>query len=129
MSSIDSATVTAAEEDDEAAGGTPAIKKLSITAPRKDDDREPDKAPLDLKLITRLIGYMRPYAAKRNVLFLCVLLRGIQLPLIGWSIGAVIRGPIKNHAGLTHPIETIGLCALGVLVLTGFTNLVLHFRQ
>ena len=130
MSSTPSTTATTTVDNDSAAAkATPAVKKLSITSRRPDDEREPDKAPLDLRLITRLIGYMRPYAAKRNVLFLCVLLRGIQLPLIGWSIGAVIRGPIKNHASLTHPIETIGLCALGVLALTGFTNLVLHFRQ
>ena len=44
-----------------------AIKKLSITAPRKEDDREPDKRPLDLGLITRLIGYMRPYAAQAEL--------------------------------------------------------------
>src|SRR5687768_13373965 len=98
----DSATATAADNAN-MANAIPAIKKLSITARRLDDDREPDKAPLDLRLITRLIGYMRPYAAKRNALFLCVLLRGIQLPLIAWSIGAVIRGPIKNHATLTYP--------------------------
>src|SRR5436190_7712112 len=112
MSSIDSATVTAAEEDDEAAGGTPAIKKLSITAPRRDDDREPDKAPLDLNLITRLIGYMRPYAAKRNVLFLCVLLRGIQLPLVGWSISMVLKGPITHYQELPHPVRDICMGAL-----------------
>ena len=116
MSSTDSSTATA--DDDVAAAKTvPAVKKLSITARRQDDDREPDKRPLDLRLITRLIGYMRPYAARRNVLFLCVLLRGIQLPLIGWSIGAIIRGPIKNHDKLAYPVETIVLCALGVLAL------------
>ena len=126
-----SAANSAATADDDAAAAkrVPAVKKLSITSRRHEDEREPDKAPLDLRLITRLIGYMRPYAAKRNVLFLCVLLRGIQLPLIGLSISAVIKGPIKHHAELTNPIETIVLCALGVLVLTGFTQFVLHFRQ
>jgi ATP-binding cassette, subfamily B, bacterial len=128
MSSSDSA-VTTADDDAAAAKAIPAVKKLSITSRRQADEREPDKAPLDLRLITRLIGYMRPYAAKRNVLFLCVLLRGIQLPLIGWSIGAVIRGPIKNHDQLANPVETILLSAFGVLVLTGFTQIVLHFRQ
>ncbi len=128
MSPSDSATATAADDAD-AANATPAVKKLSITSRRMEDDREPDKRPLDLRLITRLIGYMRPYAARRNALFLCVLLRGIQLPLIGWSIGAIIRGPIKNHDKLAYPVETIVLCALGVLALTGFTQLVLHFRQ
>ena len=84
-----------------AAPSEPAIKKLSITAPRRDDDREPDKRPLDLRLITRLIGYMRPYAGKRNWLFVMVILRSIQLPLVAWSIGAVIDGPIAHHAPLS----------------------------
>src|SRR5262245_25090340 len=103
----------------------PAIKKLTITAPRRDDDREADKRPLDVKLITRLIGYMRPYAAKRNLLFLMVILRSIQLPLVAWSIGAVIDGPIASHA----PLPSILWGAFGVLVLTGSTQIVFHFRQ
>lgn len=103
----------------------PAIQKLSITAPRKEDDREPDKRPLDLKLITRLIGYMRPYSAKRNVLFLMVGLRSIQLPLVAWSIGAVIDGPIANHA----PLRDVLWGALGVLALAGTAQIVFHFRQ
>jgi ATP-binding cassette, subfamily B, bacterial len=102
-----------------------AIKKLSITAPRKDDEREPDKRPLDLRLITRLIGYMQPYAAKRNWLFLMVLLRSIQLPLVAWSIGAVIDGPIAHGA----PLAPILWGAAGVLAITGSTQIVFHFRQ
>jgi ATP-binding cassette subfamily B protein len=103
----------------------PAIKKLSITAPRKEDEREPDKRPLELRLITRLIGYMRPYAEKRNWLFAMVILRSIQLPLVAWSIGAVIDGPIANHA----PFSSILWGALGVLAITGSTQIVFHFRQ
>lgn len=103
----------------------PAIKKLSITAPRREDEREPDKRPLDLKLITRLIGYMRRYALKRNWLFVMVILRSIQLPLMAWSIGAVIDGPIARHA----PLSSILWGALGVLILAGTTQIVFHFRQ
>src|SRR5262245_58543009 len=108
-----------------AAADQPAIKKLSITAPRKEDDREPDKRPLDLGLITRLIGYMRPYTARRNLLFLMVILRSIQLPLVAWSIGAVIDGPIAHHA----PLGSLLWAAAGVLALTGSTQIVFHFRQ
>src|SRR5438270_2526166 len=102
-----------------------AIKKLSITAPRKEDDREPDKRPLDLALIVRLIGYMRRYAARRNWLFLMVILRSIQLPLVAWSIGAIIDGPIAHHA----PLSSILWGALGLLAIAGSTQIVLHFRQ
>src|SRR6476661_11258970 len=103
----------------------PAIKKLTITAPRKEDDREADKRPLDLGLITRLIGYMRPYAIKRNWLFVMVILRSIQLPLVAWSIGAIIDGPIAHHA----PLSAILWGAFGLLAIAGSTQIVLHFRQ
>lgn len=106
-----------------------AIRKLSITAPRKDDDREPDKRPLDLRLITRLIGYMRPYAWKRNVLFVCVLLRAIQLPLVAWTTAAVIAGPITRYADYTNPVQAILFGALALALLALSTQVVFHFRQ
>ncbi len=106
-----------------------AIRKLSITAPRKDDEREPDKRPLDLRLITRLIGYMRPYAWKRNVLFICVLLRAIQLPLVAWTTAAVIAGPITQYKKYAWPLESILLGALGLAALALSTQVVFHFRQ
>ena len=119
-----SATATPAPTAPAAAADQPAIKKLSITAPRK-DDREPDKRPLDLRLITRLIGYMRPYAGKRNAMIVMVLLRSLQLPAMAWSIGAVIDGPIAHHA----PLSSILWAAAGVLALAGSTQVVFHFRQ
>jgi ATP-binding cassette subfamily B protein len=103
----------------------PAITKLAITARRTEDDREPDKRPLDLRLITRLIGYMRSYATRRNWLFLMVALRSIQLPLVAWSIGAIINGPITNHA----PLPDLLWATFGLLVLAGSTQVVFHFRQ
>jgi ATP-binding cassette subfamily B protein len=106
-----------------------AVRKLSITAPRRDDEREPDKRPLDIRLIVRLISYMRPYAWKRNALFLCVILRGIQLPLIAWSIGAVIDGPIAHYRDYSQPVQAILLGALGVALLALSTQVVFHFRQ
>lgn len=101
-----------------------AIKKLAITT-RKEDEREPDKRPLDLRLITRLIGCMRPYAVKRNWLLLMVVLRAIQLPMIAWTIGAVINGPIDNRA----PFSSILWGAGGLLALAFSTQIVFHFRQ
>nr|WP_254513292.1 ABC transporter ATP-binding protein [Anatilimnocola floriformis] len=106
-----------------------AIRKLSITAPRKEEDREPDKRPLDLGLIRRLIGYMQPYALKRNILFVCVVLRAIQLPLVAWTIGEVISGPITHHDDYAQPVRAILLGALGLAVLALTTQIVFHFRQ
>jgi ATP-binding cassette subfamily B protein len=96
-----------------------------LSLARRDEHREPDTRPLDLRLITRLIGYMQPYAFKRNVLLVCVVLRAIQLPMIGWTISAVINGPINHGA----PFSSILAGALGLLVLAGSTQIVFHFRQ
>lgn len=93
-------------------------------AKRQEQDHE-ETRPLDLRLITRLLGYMRPYAAKRNVLLVCVVLRAIQLPLVAWTIGAVIKGPIAGGASF----GTILAGALGLLALAGSTQIVFHFRQ
>lgn len=102
---------------------TPA--KLTLTAPRKEFDREDDKRPLDLRLITRLLSYTRPYAAKRNALFVCVVLRAIQLPAIAWTIGAVINDLIEKRA----PQSQILAGALGLAALAASTQVVFHFRQ
>lgn len=86
---------------------------------------EPDKRPLSFGLIARLWKLMEPHRGKRNRLLIAVLVRSIQVPLIGWSIGAVINGPISNQA----PFSSILLAALGVLALAVFTQLTLVFRQ
>lgn len=103
----------------------PAILKHSLTAPRKEFDREEDKRPLDLSLIRRLFTYTGPYAAKRNWLLVCVVLRAFQLPAIAWTIGAVINGLIAPHA----PWPSILAGALGLLALCGFTQFIFHYRQ
>jgi ATP-binding cassette, subfamily B, bacterial len=86
---------------------------------------EPDKRPLSFGLIARLWKLMEPHRGKRNRLLIAVLVRSIQVPLIGWSIGAVINGPISNQA----PFSSILIAALGVLALAVFTQLTLVFRQ
>ncbi len=91
----------------------------------RDPDADPHRRPLSLSLVARLWGLMRPYAAKRNVLLALVLLRAVQLPLLAWSIGAVINGPISNAA----PMTSIVIASLGVLALAAWTQFTLVFRQ
>ena len=88
------------------------------------DDREADKAPLSMKLIRRIYGYTRPYAARRNWLLALTFTRGLQLPVLAWLIGAIINGPIAAHdlAGIYR--YTGAFFALVV-----FTAATFHFRQ
>jgi ATP-binding cassette subfamily B protein len=85
---------------------------------------EAERRPLDLGLIAWLYGFTRPYALKRNALLAMVVTRSIQLPLVAWTIGWIINGPIaeRSHAGLAWGV-------LGFLLLSASTHLVFHFRQ
>ena len=87
-------------------------------------DRESDKRPLDMGLIRRVMGLMRPHRRKRNVLMGLCLLRSMQLPALGLLIAAVIKGPIANgdHAGTLR-------YAIGFVLLALFTSVTFHFRM
>ena len=61
------------------------------------EEREADKAPLQMKLIRRIFHYTKPYAAKRNWLFVLTFMRGLQLPALAWLIGRTITGPIAHR--------------------------------
>ncbi len=58
--------------------------------------RDKELRPLSMGLIRRLIEFTAPYRFKRNMLFLLVIVRSIQLPVMAWAIGAVLGGPISR---------------------------------
>src|SRR5690606_9943707 len=98
----------------------PALTILQKTAPGD----EVHARPLERGLIRRLLGYTRPMAARRNWLIFFTVSRSIQLPLLAWSVGVIISGPIAraDHAGLLQAAAGVGRRALG-------TESMCHFRQ
>ena len=110
-------------------------KQADSTAPQPDmslglaqgkarEEREPEKRELDLGLFRRMFSYTRPYRRQRNLLFLIVLLRGIQIPTIGWGISAVINGPIASGdwgGTIIGSFSFLAFCA--------FTQWTMHHRQ
>ena len=88
------------------------------------EEREADKAPLQMTLIRRISGYTKPYAAKRNWLFVLTFTRGLQLPALAWLIGRTINGPIVNR-----DLPGIYRYATGYFALALFTVVTFHFRQ
>lgn len=99
---------------------------VTITHIRREpnDEDEISQRPLELALIWRLFRYTKPHAHKRNWLFVLVILRSIQLPMLAWAMGAVINGPISRH-------DPRGVMwgAIGFLMLAAVTQFCFHFRQ
>jgi ATP-binding cassette subfamily B protein len=87
-------------------------------------EREADRAPLQAKLIRRIFTYTKPYAAKRNWLFILTITRGLQLPALAWLIGRTITGPIAGR-----DLTEIYWYAAGYFTLALVTVITFHFRQ
>ena len=85
------------------------------------EEREADKAPLQAKLIRQIFRYTKPYAAKRNWLFILTFSRGLQLPALAWLIGRTINGPISGHN-----LPGIYWYAAGYFALALFTTCLLY---
>lgn len=81
------------------------------------------EAPLSFRVIRRLLGYTSPYRTRMTVMLVMVALRGIQLPLLAWALGAIIDGPITSgdEAALWQAVTWFVLFAL-------FTEITFHFR-
>lgn len=88
------------------------------------EEREADQAPLQMALIRRIFHYTRPYATKRNWLFILTFIRGLQLPALAWLIGRTINGPIAHR-----DLSGIYRYAAGYFALALFTVVNFHFRQ
>ena len=96
----------------------------AITYYKPMEDREADRAPLQWKLIRRIFSFTKPYAAKRNWLFVLTFTRGLQIPALAWLIGCTINGPIAGRN-----LAQIYWYAAGYFALALFTIVNFHFRQ
>jgi ATP-binding cassette subfamily B protein len=94
--------------------------QLTLVAPKK---REAQK-PLNLAIIRRLFGYMRPHARLRNWLFFVAFLRAVQMPVLAAMFGWIIDGPIKNRNYEGVLWWTGGFAALSLSM-----AIVMHFRM
>jgi ATP-binding cassette subfamily B protein len=102
----------------------PSVASLNRSLTRHVEREEHRQRPLDFRLIARLLSYTKPYAAKRNGLFVTVVLRSIQLPALTWCIAAVINGPIERG-----DVQGVFWGAVGFALLAVSTQVVMHYRQ
>ena len=105
--------------------------KSAITHFHREVNDEAQERPLDFGLIRRLLVYTQPYVRKRNWLVALVLLRAIQLPVLSWMIGRVVKtievavklpATERDLSGTFH-------WAAAFLVMALLTQVSFHFRM
>ncbi len=89
---------------------------------RGDDDERP-QAPLSFALIRRLLGFTGAYRRKMIALLTTVALRGIQIPILAWGVGAVINGPV-SRADLPQLVWSV----VGFTTFALFTEFTFRYR-
>jgi ATP-binding cassette subfamily B protein len=100
------------------------IHNLGGKALRGIGEERPPGAAIDWKVVLRVLSYTRPYATKRNAVFILTTLRAAQKPALAWALAAIIKGPISRgdfHGTL--------LGSLGFVAIVLFTEIVFHYRQ
>ncbi|MEX2388549.1 MAG: ABC transporter ATP-binding protein [Phycisphaeraceae bacterium] len=101
----------------------PAPDRRMLTKAGLEGQDEPKQRPLNFSIIRRLLSFTRPYALQRNLLLVIVLIRSIQMPMMAWTVAAVINGPIA-----ARDWNGIVLGGLGFVLLAAITHLTQHFR-
>jgi ATP-binding cassette subfamily B protein len=94
-------------------------------------DREIDQRPIDWQMLRRLWRFTTPHRRKRDYLVLMVILRSIQIPLLGWGLGR-ITSLIDAQTHLPEASRQWSLvvwASLAYLAFAVFTQTILHFRQ
>lgn len=97
-------------------------KANAITVVRR-EAHEAAARPLDTALIRRLFTFAKPHARLRNILFVLVIVRSIQLPILAAIIGGVL-GRLNHATTLTGVLIGAG----AYLLFSAFTQFVFIFR-
>ncbi len=99
------------------------IQKTSAITTIRRETHEAAVRPLDAALIRRLFAFARPHARIRLIVFVAVIVRSIQLPILAAIIGAIL-GRLSQATTVTHLL--IGAAAY--LLFSLFTQLVFMYR-
>lgn len=106
------------------ARATQGSRIAEITVVQRDEERDVELKPMQFfRLLARVFRYTKRHARTRNRLFVLVVIRSVQLPLLAWVIGAVINGPVA-----AHDTRGVLLGALGFLALAAWTQFTFAYR-
>ena len=84
---------TAAAPPDRALGGRAKHGRVNAAGGEPEDA---ERLPVTWALVRRILGYTKPYARRRNALFLACALRAVQLTAVPWIVERIITGPITS---------------------------------
>jgi len=95
----------------------PLIDKKKMAIARRDQEEVRERysymdQPLKFGILLRVFRYTRKYPRLRKGLYLLVVLRAIQLPVLTWGIGRIISGPIEG--------ENMNLLVWSVVIFLGW---------
>lgn len=79
------------------------------------EPEDAERLPISWTLVRRILGYTKPYAARRNALFLVCALRAVQLTAVPWLVGRIIRGPIASGDARELACWIVGMAAFVVV--------------
>jgi len=104
-------------------GGGGGLSSAGTKAGMIEGER-PASGVLDLGLLKRLFTFTRPYAKSRNILFVLVIVRGMQLPILAWMVGAIIDSTVANK-----DLPMLFWSAGAYIVFAAFTDITFCFRM
>lgn len=110
----------------EGAAGVAGIVDLEVLKRirrERGDEDEVRQAPLSFRLIRRLLGFTGVYRRKMIGLFISVGARAVQLPVLAWSAGAIINGPVARG-----DLVQLAWCVAAFSMFAIFTELTFRYR-
>lgn len=102
----------------------PALDHSGMLTIREREEDEAVQRPLEWGLIRRLWTYTRAQRRKRNILIALTVARAVQLPALGFTVSAIISGPVARRDG-----GAIAAAVAVYAVLAFLTDSMFHFRQ
>lgn len=96
---------------------------LSHIRREKGEEEERSQAPLSFRVIRRLFRFAQPHRPLLMGTLAMVILRALQMPVLAWAVGAIVRGPIAQK-----DVPALVWWVAGFAAFALFTELTFHFR-
>lgn len=96
---------------------------LSHIRREKGEEEERSQAPLSFRVIRRLFRFAQPHRPLLMGTLAMVILRALQMPVLAWAVGAIVRGPIAQK-----DVPALVWWVAGFAAFALFTEVTFHYR-